>query len=139
MRVNNGSNYPFFQVWRPVSVGSTIFNKVGEVPLQSDDELSEVSNFTQIATIVLTDNNTMEVQSGDVVGYYHPLQSNYQVRALSTEGYRIYQFIGSSESVELNNYVDIDDNRKPLIQFTIGKCVVNQVQWLLLLASTMSI
>ena len=128
MRVNDGSNYPFFQVWRPVSVGSTIFNKVGEVSLQSDDELSEVSNVTQIATIVLTDNDTMEVQSGDVVGYYHPPQSNYQVRALSTEGYRIYQFIGSSESVELNNYVDIDDNRKPLIQFTIGKCAVNQAQ-----------
>ena len=128
MRVNDGSNYPFFQVWRPVSVGSTIFNKVGEVPLQSDDELSEVINFTQIATIVLTDNNTMEVQSGDVVGYYHPPQSNYQVRALSTQGYRIYQFNGSSESVDLNNYVDIDDNRKPLIQFTIGKCAVNQVQ-----------
>ena len=128
MRVNNGSNYPFFQVWRPVSVGSTIFNKVGEVPLQSDDELSEVSNFTQIATIVLTDNNTMEVQSGDVVGYYHPPQSNYQVRALSTQGYRIYQFNGSFESVDLNNYVDIDDNQKPLIQFTIGKHAVNQVQ-----------
>ena len=132
MRVNNGSNcnYPFFQVWRPVSVGSTIFNKVGEVPLQSDDKLSEVSDFTQIATIILTDNNIMEVQSGDVVGYYHPPQSNYQlqVRALSTEGYRIYQFNESSESVELNNYVDIDDRRKPLIQFTIGKCAVNQVQ-----------
>ena len=128
MRVKNGSNYPFFQVWRPVSVGSTIFNKVGEVPLQSNDELSEVSNFTQIATIVLTDNNTMEVQSGDIVGYYHPPQSIYQVRALSTEGYRIYQFNGSSESVDLNNYVEIDDNRKPLIQFTIGKYVVNQAQ-----------
>ena len=128
MRVNNGSNYPFFQVWQPVSVGSTIFNKVGEVSLQSDDELSEVSNFTQIATIVLTDNNTMEVQSGDIVGYYHPPQSNYQVRALSTKGYRIYQFNWSSESVELNNYVEINDNRKPLIQFTIGKYVVNQVQ-----------
>ena len=128
MRVNNGSNYPFFQVWRPVSVGSTIFNKVGEVPLQSDDELSEVSNVTQIATVILTDNNTMEVQSGDVVGYYHPPQSNYQVRALSTEGYRIYQFIGSSESVELNNYADIDVKRKPLILFTIGKCAVNQAQ-----------
>ena len=29
--------YPFIQVWRPSSVGSTIYNKIGEVQLQSTD------------------------------------------------------------------------------------------------------
>ena len=33
----SNSIYPFIQVWRPSSVGSTIYNKIGEVQLQSDD------------------------------------------------------------------------------------------------------
>ena len=126
--VNNGTNYPFFQVWRPASVGSTIYNKVGEVQLQSDDLLSEVSDATQIATLFLTGNNTIAIQPDDVVGYYHPPQSRYQVRASLTDGYIIYEFGGSSQLVDLNNHVDTDDNRRPLIQFTIGKCVINQAQ-----------
>ena len=76
------NNYPFFQVWRAASVGSTIYNKIGEVQLQSDDHLSEINDVTQIATINITGNNTIEVQSGDVVGYYHPPDARYRVRTI---------------------------------------------------------
>ena len=69
---NNSSDYPSFQMWRPPSVGSTMYSKIGKVQLQSDDQLSVVNNATRIATITLTGNDTMKVQSGDVVGYYHP-------------------------------------------------------------------
>ena len=82
----------------------------------------EVRSNVLVATIILTGNNTIEVQSGDVVGYYHPLQSRYRVRTIQTEGYILYQFSGSHESVDLNNIIDSDDRRQPLIQFTIGKC-----------------
>ena len=119
--------YPIFQVWRPASSDSTIYNKIGEVQLQSDDQVTGSGDY-RTANIILTGNNTIEVQSGDVVGYYHPPQSRYQVRTISTDGYIQYQFNGSHESVDLNNYQNTSNEYQPLIQFAIGKSVLNQAQ-----------
>ena len=116
--VNRRSVYPHFQVWRAESVGSTIYNKIGEVQLQSDDQVTGSGNF-QTANIILIGNNTIEVQSGDVVGYYHPPDIRYHVRTIRTDGYILYQFDGSSESVDLNGGRSRNE-RQPLIQFTIG-------------------
>ena len=121
---DENSEYPFIQVWRPASVGSTIiYNKIGEVQLQSDHLMNEVggNNQLQVANIILTGNNTIEVQSGDVVGYYHPPDAHYRVRTIPTNGYILYYFKGSHESVDLNNAIESINERQPLIQFTIGK------------------
>ena len=117
---NNRNEYLFFQVWRPVSTGSTIasYTKIGEVQLQSDDQVTGSGN-RQTANIILTGNKTIEFQSGDIVGYYHPPDARYRVRTIRTDGYILYQFDGSPESVNLNNGVNY---QQPLIQFTIGKC-----------------
>ena len=122
----NRNNYPFFQVWRPT--GSRNYIKIDEIQLQSDDQVTGSGTY-RTANIILTDNNTIEFQSRDVVGYYHPSNSRYQVRTIRTDGYILYQFTGSRESVNLNNG---NDDRQPLIQFTIGKCIFNQAQWRLL-------
>ena len=118
------TNYPFFQVWRRASVGSTVYNKIGEVQLQSDDQVIRGSKNYREANIILTGNNTIEVQSGDVVGYYHPPQSRYRVRNIQTDGYIQYRFNGSFESVDINNNIG-NSSQQPLIQFTIGKCAPN--------------
>ena len=118
------SDYPFFQVWRPASFGSTIYNKTGEVQLQSDDQVTGSGTY-RTTNITLTGNNTIEVQSGDVVGYYHPPDSRYRMRTIQTREYILYQFAGSPGlSVNLNNANQINNNRQPLIQFTIGKCIL---------------
>ena len=115
------NNYPFFQVWRPASVGSTIYNKIGEVQLQSDEQLYEFNDDVRIATIILTGANAIEVQSGDVVGYYHPPDARLRVITRETDGYILYLFSGSSNSVDLNNTVGSYNEQQPVIQFTIGK------------------
>ena len=114
---NQGQQYPFFQVWRAISVDSTTYNKIGEVQLESD----QVMTFIGVANIILTGNNTIEVQSGDVVGYYHPPQSRYRVRTIQTDGYILYEFSGSHNSVDLSNNDANNNKRQPLIQFTIGE------------------
>ena len=116
-----GNNYLFFQVWRPSSVGSTVYNKTGEVQLQSDDQVTG-SGYFQTVNIILTGNNTIEFQLGDVVGYYHPPQSRYQVRDLHTNGYLVYQFNGlpAPTSVNLNDRNFMIDFRQPLLLFAIG-------------------
>ena len=116
------SNYPFFQVWRSASVGSTVYTKIGEVQLQSDDQVTTGSSNYREANIILTGNFTIEVQSGDVVGYYHPPDARYQVITIRTIGYILYRFSRSHESVDLNNTSFSYNIQQPLIQFTIGKC-----------------
>ena len=120
----NRIDYPVFQVWKLGSVGSTDYNKIGEVQLQSDDQVTGDGDY-RTANIILTGNNVLEFQSRDVVGYYQPHQSRYRVRTIRTNGYRLYQFSGSPESVNLNNNDGSNNNRQPLIQFTIGKCAFN--------------
>ena len=116
------NNFLNFQVWRPSSSGSVIYNKIGEVQLQSDNQVTEGYNNFE-ATIILTDNNRTEFQSGDVIGYYHPLQSRYQVRDVSTRGYVLYHFDGSPapNTVNLSAASDTFDYRQPLLQITVGK------------------
>ena len=121
------NEFPSFQVWRPASVGSTMYDKICEVQLQSNDQVTLGNEFGE-ANITLTGNNTIEVQAGDVVGYYHPPNARYQVRTIQTDGYRLYRFNVSSvpTSVKLSDANHNDNNRQPLIQFTIGKCALDQ-------------
>ena len=114
-----------FQVWRPTSVDLTVYNKIGEVQLQSDDQLTRGSSNFLEANI---GNNTIEFQSGDVVGYYHPNNTRYSVRDINTTGYVLYRFDGSPvpNSVNLSNSDAIGGySRQPLIQFTIGTEIIS--------------
>ena len=115
-------NYPIIQVWRPVSIGSMIYNKTGEVQLMSSDQVTGEDEY-RLVTIILTGNNTIEVQPGDVVGYYHPPQSCYRVRTRRINGYILYRFEGSFNltSVDLRSANRNNNRRQPLIQFSIGK------------------
>ena len=76
------------------------------------------------ANIILTGSDKIEVQSGDVVGYYREFGARYRLRTIQTDGYILYEFDGSraQTSVDLNN-ADHDTNEQPLIEVTIGKGV----------------
>ena len=130
---SNRSEFPSFQFWRAVSVGSTMYNKIGEVKLQSDDQvtLGRSNEFGKAnITLPITGINTIEIQSGDVVGYYHPPDARYQVRTIRTDGYMLYRFNTSSVPTSLNLFDadHSDNNLQPLIQFTIGKYTFNHSQ-----------
>ena len=122
---NRRSDFLSFQLWRPSSVDPTLFTKVdnSEVQLQSNAQIIRGSNNFFEANIILTGNNIIEFQSGDVVGYYHPPDARYQVVTIQTDGYILYQFSGSPvpTSVNLNNASHNSSDGQPLIQFTIGE------------------
>ena len=130
---DESGDYPFFQVWRAASINSTVYKKIREIQLQSNHQITSGDHDKiKIATIILTSNNTIEVQAGDVVGYYHPSDAHYRVRAIQTDGYILYQFSGSYESVDLKNAINNTVRQQPLIQFTIGKCAFYHIKWFLL-------
>ena len=122
---NERSEYPSFQVWRLASAGSTVYNKIGQIQLQSSGQMNINNDGFGVATIILTGNSTIEVQSGDVVGYYHPPDARYRVRTIQNDGYILYQFTGSHKSADLKNSSNIDNEQQPLIQFNIGKYISN--------------
>ena len=119
----NNYNFSFFQVWRPSLSSSTTYNKIGEVQL-SHYQVTGSSTY-RTATIILTGNNRIEVQSGDTVGYYREAYSRYRLRTIRTDGYIQYEFEGTNAptSVNLSNADHSINKRQPLIEFTIGKCV----------------
>jgi len=118
------NDYPFFQVWRPASSGSTVYNKIDEVQLQSDSQVTRESNNSDTgkANILLTGNDRLEFQSGDVVGYFHPTTARYQVKSILTNRYAEYLFIGSTAPASVN-LINADHNyiQEPLIHFEIGE------------------
>ena len=119
--VIGANTYPYFQVWRPTSIASTIYNKTGEVQLQPDDAITKNGIDYWEVNIALTGNNTIEVQSGDVVGYYHPPNAHYLVMDIPTNGYWLYQFNRSTapNSINISERDVMFSNRQPLLQFTI--------------------
>ena len=121
---SNSTKFPSFQVWRPSSVDSPIYNKVDEVNMSLTDQVTN-----NILYIKLTGNNAIEFQPGDVIGYYHPFKSRYLVTHIknNTIGYVLYRF----DAEPLENSAEVNINRgkttkhaHPLLQFTIGMIYV---------------
>jgi len=109
-----------FQVWRSLSTNSMVYANIGEVQLL-DSQVSQCNSdrFCN-ANIVLTDNDKIEFQSGDVIGWYQPSDVLYRLRTIQTIGYVQYEFDGPLSSLDLNNADRSDNQRQPLIQFVIG-------------------
>ena len=83
--INKRHGYPYFQVWRPLSDSSITFIKIDEVQLQESQVFNctcETDNDTYYIVYISLNgcDKILEFQSGDVVGYYHPRRSLYQVR-----------------------------------------------------------
>ena len=123
----NRYNDAFLQIWQSSSTSSTTYDKVDEFEISHDQVTGINSGEYRTANIMLTGNNKIEVRSGDVVGYYRESGARYRFRTIQTDGYIQYEFDGQNDltSVNLNNANRYTDERQPLIQFTIGKCVFN--------------
>ena len=125
IRSNSRDDPLSFQVWRSSSPGSMTYNRISEVLLQSDNQVTIRRSDFYDANIVLTGNSRIEFQSGDIVGYFHPNDARYSVRDIRTDEYVLYRFDGSPSptSVDLSTRDAMINFRQPLIQFTIGMCI----------------
>ena len=116
-----GNNFPYVQVWRPSS--SQLYNLVDQVQIQSSHLNTQLTY--REANIPLTDNSIIQFQSGDVIGFYNPSDSLYEIRFIKIPEYVFYVFVGSTAtSLDLNNAdITTTDGRKPLIQLTLSEFV----------------
>jgi len=120
----NGSD-PFVEVWHPKNSGSDVFDKVGGVRIV-ESEVAEVNNNNNtywLFNITLNDDDRIEFEAGDVIGYYHPNEARYIVGSVETEGYTVYidELYTTSHTIGLSGITL--QNRQPLFQFTIGMTI----------------
>ena len=115
---------PFLQVWRQAEDSAKIYDKISETTLMLQSSYPGNGN-DKIANFIFADNKSIDVQLGDVVGYYHPQMSHYQIKYQQTVGYLLHEFaeFPSVNSVNLKRSSEIHNDRQPLIQFSMGKCV----------------
>ena len=119
VRINlrdDGNDYPFIQIWRP-SPHSQLYSLVDKVQMQS-------SHYNTEKIYIYADINdiNMHFLTGDVIGFYNPPNSGYQLRRQKGAGYFVYHVFDGSEVSQINFPSDTHfDGRLPVIQFTIGE------------------
>ena len=108
-----------FQIWRPTSSDSYVYNKIGEIRTTPFNQVTE-----NILSIEFTDNIATDFQSGDIIGYYHPHYSYYLVtHNNNTNGYKLYlfnQILRNFAVVNITKAIEVKEWKQPLLQFTVG-------------------
>ena len=114
---------PVFQVWHPLSPGSNVYSKVGQVQFEAPEGANIVTRI-HISNVSLTGSDRIEFQSGDVIGCYQPFFSRYTVGA-NNASYTSY-FTNSSSlaatTINVNNVSYFETIMQPLINVMIGEC-----------------
>ena len=131
-----GTNLPLFQVWRPTSHNSRMYNKTVEVELKGGNYIRiDDSTGYYYATISL--NSHIEVQAGDVIGYYQPSNPKRRIWSTQTSGYTSYSNTTTSPltSINISNVNNTEANNQPLIKVMFGKIVrtticIHECLWL---------
>ena len=131
-RVSSGGTNPYLEVWHQATPGGDVFDKVGEVHLVESEVVEEVdkNNDTYwLVNITLNDDDRIEFETGDVIGYYHPPDSRYRVWNIRTMGYTAYanEFTFALNTTDVATQDATVTNLQPLIQFTIGMSTVLQL------------
>ena len=124
-RLNNGNNFPLFQVWHPTSLNSNIYKKIGEVQLPPGDRITFLIFNYYFANLSLNTNSQIEFQSGDVIGYYQPSNPRRLIWSIQTSGYISYSNTVTSPttSIDTNNTSSVEANSQPLIEVKFGKII----------------
>ena len=115
---NNGSEYPSFQVWRPMSGGPSVYERIDEIVLE-DSEVRAMDGYW-LAEIVVSDNERIEFKSGDFIGCYHPSNVRYQVNTISGNGSSVYDCDGGNVTTVNNNNCEMNF-QQPLIHISSSK------------------
>ena len=78
---------PQFQVWHPLSPSSNAYSKIGQVQFQIE---TPANNTYYTLTLLLTGNDRLEFQSGDVIGIYQPSYPLFRISYIFNENYTSY-------------------------------------------------
>ena len=113
---DNGNEFPYIQIWRP-SPPSQLYSLVDKVQIQSSHLNTEQSYI--YASI---NNIRMHFQTRDVIGFYNPPNSGYELRRYGGAGDLVYHVFDGSDASQINfSSATLSSGKKPLIYFTLGE------------------
>ena len=123
---NIGEDYPHIEIWRAtfISDGGTMqsaFVRISEYVLTEDD-IVQMENY-YFANVSFAINETIELQPGDIIGYYQPANPRYTVWSVNTAGY-ISSNISTGKTsqgvVFTMDNLNLYNGSQPLIQALYG-------------------
>ena len=126
-----GNKLPVFQIWRPSSFGSNVYNRVGQAQFRSEsliiieDTVIEDTKFYLTNAEMMVENHQIEFQPGDVIGYYQPSNAHRLIWSIEeTNEYVSYSNNASEAFTTFNrsNVDHVDNNLLPFITVGFGKC-----------------
>ena len=94
-----GGDLPVFQIWRPTSVGSSVFYRVAQTKFQSENLIPDTTKFYFTDGIITTE---IDIQPGDVIGYYQPYNPHRLIWSISESKYTSYSNNASLASTTFN-------------------------------------
>ena len=122
---SSSGDYPIVQVWRPNSIGSTVYTRVDtECALTASDinRMTSGGDDYYLGNVSCNGSNRIEFQLGDVIGYYHSSGVRYRLWNIGTSGYTSYSRDENSPPDTFNtNNVDGTETHQPLIEVLYGK------------------
>ena len=112
---------PVFQVWHPLSPGSNVYSKIGQVQFDTETRVSPY--FISNVSLTSLRNNQIDFQLGDVIGCYQPFNSAYQIWWIHDIATVYYSYISNSTDTVTNvssvNYMTATG--RPLISVMTGE------------------
>jgi len=120
--LGSNDNFPEVQIWRPLSLGSSIYKRVAQEQL-------ELGTSVQIGIAIFyiinkSSNFLTDFQFGDVIGYYQPLSPRRLISSIRTSGYTSYiinNVSSPSNTIDINNVDNVETDLQPLIELHFGK------------------
>ena len=115
-------NLPLFQIWRPISPGLSVYNRVVQVQLSNGSLIGGhrgyyLTNFTV--------SHPADLQPGDVIGYYQSSTPKRIIWDIENSEYTSYSNNATSPetTIDINNVDYVEANRQPLIELQFGKYI----------------
>ena len=113
-------NIPELQVWRPLSPDSNDYSKISQVKFQAG---TPITNTYYASNVLLTGNDQIKFQSGDVIGYYQPNNPSLWISNIINENYTSYYIsYDNLTTTNINSGSYYERMLQPLINVLTGKC-----------------
>ena len=116
---NLGNNPPLIQLWRPSTLGSSIFNRIAQVEIPPGDVIA----FNHLFVNMSITSSNIEALPGDVLGYYLSSNSTRRIGSIQTSGYTAYSNNAniSATTIDISDVDNVEPNQQPLIELSFGK------------------
>jgi len=116
---NLGINPPLIQLWRPLILGSSVYNRIAQVEIPLGDLIA----FNHLFVNMSVRGNNIEALPGDVLGYYLSFNSTRRIGSIQTSGYTAYSNDAniSATTIDISDVDNVEPNQQPLIELSFGK------------------